>query len=70
MLPGVQANSLGLAQRMLLYAHDELEMCTMRTRLREENEEVQQHEEIFKLHAAEVPVKQRVRVEGGQVMGM
>jgi len=56
-----QARALSLSQRMLLYAHDELDMATMRLRLRGEGEHVQPHEEHFKLHPAELPVKQRVR---------
>ncbi len=36
----VDARTLSLAQRQLLYAHDELSMATMRIRLRAEGEQV------------------------------
>jgi E3 ubiquitin-protein ligase SHPRH len=42
---------------MLLYAHDELDMATMRLRLRFPGEQVKPHEELYKLHAEEVPAR-------------
>ncbi|GBF99704.1 hypothetical protein Rsub_12416 [Raphidocelis subcapitata] len=48
------ARALALAQRMLLYAHDELAMATMRMRLRLPGESVAPHEAVYKLHEAEL----------------
>lgn len=42
---------------MLLYAMDELEMCTLRLHLRAPGERVKPQEALYKLHPAEVPVK-------------
>ncbi|GLI64470.1 hypothetical protein VaNZ11_007743 [Volvox africanus] len=53
----VAARSTSLAQRMLLYAHDELAMATMRMRLAREGEPISAHEVNLKLHPAAVPVK-------------
>ena len=56
----VKARALSLEQRALLYAKDELEMCTMRMRLRGPGERVKPSETHFKLHPVEVPVRQQV----------
>ncbi|GIL56939.1 hypothetical protein Vafri_12224 [Volvox africanus] len=53
----VAARSTSLAQRMLLYAHDELTMAAMRMRLAREGEPISAHEVNLKLHPAAVPVK-------------
>lgn len=46
------ARALALAQRMLLYAHDELGMATMRMRLRLPGEAVAPHEAVYKVCVA------------------
>ena len=56
----VKGRELALAQRKLLYAADELAMASMRLRLRLPGESVRAHEVHFKLHEAEVPVKNKV----------
>ncbi|EFJ51898.1 hypothetical protein VOLCADRAFT_87560 [Volvox carteri f. nagariensis] len=53
----VAARAASLAQRMLLYAHDELAMATARMRLAREGEPIGPHEGNLKLHPAAVPVK-------------
>ncbi|KAK9844148.1 hypothetical protein WJX81_006007 [Elliptochloris bilobata] len=55
----VRGRSLALAQRFLLYAHDELAMAALRMRVRAPCEAVKPHEAHFKLHAEEVPVKNK-----------
>ena len=55
-----KGRALSLAQRSLLYARDELEMSTMRMRLRYPSEQVKPTEAHFKLHAAEVPIRSQV----------
>ena len=57
-----RARALSRAQRALLYARDELEMSTMRLQLRTPGERVKPEEALYKLHHAEVPVKNAVRV--------
>lgn len=57
----VKGRALALAQRALLYAADELAMARMRLRVRLPGELVRPHEAHFKLHEAEVPVKNKVR---------
>jgi len=49
------------AQRFLLYARDELAMAALRIRVRALGERVKPHEVHFKLHAEEVPVKNKAR---------
>ena len=56
-----RARALSRAQRALLYALDELEMSTMRLHLRAPGERVKPEEALYKLHPAEVPVKNAVR---------
>ena len=51
---------LYVLQRATLYARDELEMSTLRLRLRLPGETVKPHEVNFKLHEAEVPIKNTV----------
>ena len=53
----LSARALSLMQRMLLYAKDELEMSTIRLQLRAGGEQVKPQEALYKLHPAEVPVK-------------
>ena len=55
-----RARALSRAQRALLYALDELEMSTMRLQLRAPGERVKPEEALYKLHHAEVPVKNAV----------
>lgn len=57
----MKGRALALAQRALLYAADELAMARMRLRVRLPGEAVRPHEAHFKLHEAEVPVKNKVR---------
>ena len=57
----LSARALSLSQRMLLYAKDELEMCTLRLHLRAPGERVKPQEALYKLHPAEVPVRNVVR---------
>lgn len=59
----LSARALSRAQRMLLYAKDELEMCTLRLHLRAPGERVKPQEALYKLHPAEVPVKNVVSRE-------
>ena len=56
----VKARAHAMAQRSSLYARDELEMSVMRIRVRHPHEAVAVHEEAFKLHPAEVPVRNKV----------
>lgn len=56
----VRGRAFALAQRALLYAADELAMARMRLRVRLPGESVRPHEAHFKLHEAEVPVKNKV----------
>lgn len=56
----VKARAHAMAQRSSLYARDELEMSVMRIRVRYPHESVAIHEEAFKLHPAEVPVRNKV----------
>ncbi|KAK9841676.1 hypothetical protein WJX74_009916 [Apatococcus lobatus] len=55
----VKARAHAMAQRSSLYARDELEMSVMRLRVRHPHEHVALHEEAFKLHPAEVPVRNK-----------
>ncbi len=57
----LQARALTLAQRWLLYAHDEIDMATARIRLRLPGEWVAPKEENFKVLMEEVPVRNKVR---------
>ena len=56
----LRSRSLSLAQRALLYAHDELDMSMMRMQLRAPGEAVKPHEQHFRLQPFEVPLKNRV----------
>ena len=56
----LRSRALTLAQRGLLYAHDELDMSTMRMQLRSPSEVVKPHEQHFRLQPFEVPLKNRV----------
>lgn len=56
----LRSRSLSLAQRALLYAHDELDMSMMRMQLRGPGESVKPHEQHFRLQPFEVPLKNRV----------
>ena len=56
----MKARAHAMAQRSSLYARDELEMSVMRIRVRHPHESVAVHEEAFKLHPAEVPVRNKV----------
>ena len=60
----LKGRALALAQRTLLYAADELAMARMRLRVRLPGEFVRPHEANFKLHEAEVPVKNKVSHHG------
>lgn len=53
----IKARALALAQRLMLYARDELEMAVLRLQLRLDGEQLNVHEQMFKLHEAEIPVK-------------
>ncbi|CAK0735069.1 hypothetical protein CVIRNUC_000523 [Coccomyxa viridis] len=55
----LRGRALALAQRMALYARDELNMSTLRIRTRIAGEFVRPHEIHFKLHEAEVPFKNK-----------
>ena len=56
----LRSRALSLAQRALLYAHDELDMSMMRMQLRAAGEAVKPHEQHFRLQPFEVPLKNRV----------
>ncbi len=56
----LRSRALSLAQRALLYAHDELDMSMMRMQLRSAHDVVKLHEQHFRLQPAEVPLKNRV----------
>ena len=58
----LRSRAVALAQRGLLYAHDELDMSMMRMQLRRPQEAVKPHEQHFRLQPFEVPLKNRVRV--------
>ncbi|CAL5225440.1 g8258 [Coccomyxa viridis] len=55
----LKGRALALAQRTALYARDELNMSTLRIRTRLPGEFVRPHEVHFKLHEAELPVKNK-----------
>ncbi|CAL8467045.1 g6581 [Coccomyxa elongata] len=55
----LRGRALALAQRFALYARDELAMSTLRIRVRVPGEHVKPHEVHFKLHPAELPVKNK-----------
>ncbi|EIE26712.1 hypothetical protein COCSUDRAFT_59229 [Coccomyxa subellipsoidea C-169] len=55
----LRGRALALAQRFALYARDELAMSTLRIRVRVSGEYVKPHEVHFKLHPAEIPVKNK-----------
>ncbi|KAL0055912.1 hypothetical protein WJX82_005648 [Trebouxia sp. C0006] len=55
----LRSRALSLAQRALLYAHDELDMSMMRMQLRSAHDVVKLHEQHFRLQPAEVPLKNR-----------
>ena len=59
----LRSRSLSLAQRALLYAHDELDMSMMRMQLRAPGEAVKPHEQHFRLQPFEVPLKNRVELQ-------
>ena len=61
----LSARALGVMQRMLLYAKDELGMSTLRLQLRAPRERLKPHEALYKLHPAEVPVKNVVNFRCG-----
>lgn len=56
----LRSRALSLAQRALLYAHDELDMSMMRMQLRSAHDAVKPHEQHFRLQPFEVPLKNRV----------
>jgi len=56
----LRSRALSLAQRALLYAHDELDMSMMRMQLRSAHDVVKPHEQHFRLQPFEVPLKNRV----------
>ncbi|GAB4820920.1 hypothetical protein N2152v2_007966 [Parachlorella kessleri] len=53
----LKARAVTLAQRAKLYALDELDMATMRLRLRTPGEYVREGEELYKIHEEEIPVR-------------
>ncbi|KAL4857890.1 E3 ubiquitin-protein ligase [Chlorella vulgaris] len=53
----LKSRALGSAQRQRLYALDELEQCTMRIKLLDNNELRQDREELFRVYRAELPVR-------------
>ncbi|KAL0019181.1 hypothetical protein WJX77_000293 [Trebouxia sp. C0004] len=55
----LRSRALSLAQRALLYAHDELDMSMMRMQLRSAHDVVKPHEQHFRLQPFEVPLKNR-----------
>ena len=57
----LRSRAASLAQRALLYAHDELDMSMMRMQLRSAHDAVKPHEQHFRLQPFEVPLKNRVR---------
>lgn len=59
----LRSRSVSLAQRALLYSHDELDMSMMRMQLRAPGESVKPHEQHFRLQPFEVPLKNRVRLQ-------
>lgn len=59
----LRSRSLSLAQRALLYAHDELDMSMMRMQLRAPGQAVKPHEQHFRLQPFEVPLKNRVGLQ-------
>lgn len=56
----LRSRALSLAQRALLYAHDELDMSMMRMQIRSPGQLVKPHEGHFRLQPFEVPLKNRV----------
>ena len=56
----LRSRAVSLAQRALLYAHDELDMSMMRMQLRSAHDAVKPHEQHFRLQPFEVPLKNRV----------
>ncbi len=56
----LRSRALSLAQRALLYAHDELDMSMMRMQLRSAHDVVKPHEQHFRLQPFQVPLKNRV----------
>ncbi len=56
----LRSRAVSLAQRALLYAHDELDMSMMRMQLRHVHDVVKPHEQHFRLQPFEVPLKNRV----------
>lgn len=56
----LRTRAVSLAQRALLYAHDELDMSMMRMQLRSIHQVVKPHEQHFRLQPFEVPLKNRV----------
>ena len=56
----LRSRAVSLAQRALLYAHDELDMSMMRMQLRSAHHVVKPHEQHFRLQPFEVPLKNRV----------
>ena len=56
----LRSRALSLAQRALLYAHDELDMSMMKMQLRGPGQAVKAHEAHFRLQPFEVALKNRV----------
>ncbi|KAK9810177.1 hypothetical protein WJX72_006177 [[Myrmecia] bisecta] len=56
----LRARALSLAQRSVLYARDEMEMATMRTRLLAPGQTRRDHERLFKLYPGELDTRKHV----------
>lgn len=65
----LRSRALSLAQRALLYAHDELDMSMMRMQVRDPGQAVKPHEQHFRLQPFEVALKNRVSLSASLMSG-